>query len=99
MGLLCESAYYVFSRKNAHSDYQISEKKDYAKIIGSLPMTNCLALKKSKIKKEVIYYFMQNSTVIPVDFLNNEITQNMEGLYVYHEVLTDRKLWNIKTIG
>ena len=62
-------------------------------------MSSCLGLYKSKIKRDVIYYFMQPSTVIPVCFLNNEITQNGEGLFVYHEVLTDRKLWNIKTIG
>ena len=99
MFLLCEAAYYVFTRKNAHSDYEISDMKEYSKIIGTLPMTQCLALKTSKIKKEEIYYFMQPSTILPVSFFNNEITQNGDGLFVYHEVLTDRKLWNCKTIG
>jgi len=60
-------------------------------------MSECLALKPS-INRE-IFYFLQPSTIIPVSFTNNEITQNIDGLIVYHEVLTDRKLWNCKEIG
>lgn len=49
--LLCEDRYFVFSRKNTHSDYDLSEGKEYAKIIGSMPMTVCMGLKQSKVNK------------------------------------------------
>ena len=42
---------------------------------------------------------MQPSTVIPVTFENNEIQTNMDGLLVYHDVLSDRKIFNCKAIG
>ena len=74
--LLCENVYYVLSRKNAFSDYEISEEYPYSKIIGTLPMKECLALKRSKIKKEEIFYFVQPATIVPVSFKNKKIEQN-----------------------
>lgn len=89
----------MFTRKNAHSDFEISDKREYSKIVGTLPMTECLGLRRSKVKRDSVFYFMQPSTVIPVTFENNEIQTNMDGLLVYHDVLSDRKIFNCKAIG
>ena len=62
-------------------------------------MKECLALKRSKVNKDLIFYFVQPATVVPISFKNHKIEQNGNGLFVYHEVLSDRKIWNTKTIG
>ena len=62
-------------------------------------MKECIALKRSKINKEQIFYFVQPSTIVPVNFKNHKIDQDGNGLFVFHEVLSDRKIWNTKTIG
>lgn len=62
-------------------------------------MNECLGLRNSKVKKDVIFYLMQSSTIIPVCFAGNEINQTIDGLIVYHDILTDRKIFNAKAIG